>query len=85
MLFGFMLQFALGTAAWILPKKGGVKPVDRPALLFNVALAFVLVAQTVNADSWVEASGRGALLLATAWIVSTLWPRVQQILPVSHG
>jgi hypothetical protein len=79
-LFGFMLPFAVGTAWWILPKKGGVRPIDIPAALFVIGLFAVLTATLLGGAAGLAAGGYVLMLGSVGWTVRALWPRVQPII-----
>lgn len=84
MLFGFMLQFALGTASWILPWKSAARPISTQAITFNAGLLALLVGQMSSAWQLLELGGRVTILIATLWIVATLLPRVRPVIAHSH-
>lgn len=82
LLVGWMVQFALGIAHWIIPRfRGG--DFGRTALawtalgLLNVGILLIALPPIVGRDGWSQAIGR--ILEATAAISygAYIWPRIR--------
>lgn len=78
MLLGFMLPFAFGTAAWILPKRGGVRPVGIPAAVYFAGLLLLLAAHIAQVGV-IDVVGRVIIMGGAALFVRALLPRVRHI------
>ena len=87
MLLGFMIQFALGVALWILPRArhaANRKPANDgwAAALFNVGLVLRIVASMSGPSAASQSSfyiGTGILAAGLGLLVWKLWPRIQSI------
>lgn len=87
MLLGFMIQFALGVALWILPRArhaANRKPDNDgwAVILFNVGLLFRIAASMLGATHESQFAfylGTGMLAAGLALLVWKLWPRIQSI------
>jgi len=83
MLVGWMIQFAMGVAYWILPKyprlpeRGPAGPVWAAWLLLNGGVVLAGAGRALGAAGPVVAAGRGAELLAALAFVAAAWPRVK--------
>jgi len=82
-LVGWMVQFAMGVAWWILPKyprppeRGAVAPIWAAWLLLNAGVLLAGVGRSVGASDTVVMAGRAAELLAAAAFAAAAWPRVK--------
>ncbi len=82
-LFGWMLQLVMGIAFWILPRfsqepRYGHQRLGWIAyLLLNVGVLSAGVGQWLNAPPIIPWAGRVAELLAVAFFVRYVWPRVK--------
>jgi uncharacterized membrane protein YidH (DUF202 family) len=82
-LVGWMVQFAMGVAWWILPKyprlpeRGPAAPVWAAWLLLNVGVVLAGVGRSVGASEGLVMAGRMAEALAAAVFAAGMWPRVK--------
>ena len=82
-LVGWMVQFAMGVAWWILPKyprlpeRGPAAPVWAAWLLLNVGVVLAGVGRSVGASDGLVMAGRMAETLAAAVFAAGMWPRVK--------
>jgi hypothetical protein len=82
-LVGWMVQFAMGVAWWILPKyprlpeRGPGAPVWAAWLLLNAGVLLAGVGRSVGAPDGVVLAGRGAELAAAMAFAVAAWPRVK--------
>lgn len=82
-LVGWMVQFAMGVAWWILPKyprlpeRGPGAPVWAAWLLLNAGVVLAGVGQSVGAPDGVVMAGRTAELAAAMAFAAAAWPRVK--------
>jgi hypothetical protein len=81
MLLGFMLPFAFGTAAWILPKRGKVRAVTIPAIIYFGGLLTLSTSYVIPLPS-IEITGRSVLAVGTILFAAALLPRVRHITAV---
>lgn len=82
-LVGWMVQFAMGVAWWILPKyprlpeRGPAAPVWASWLLLNAGVLLAGVGRGVGAANGVLMAGRAAELVAALAFAAAAWPRVK--------
>ena len=82
-LVGWMVQFALGVAWWILPKyprlpeRGSPAPIWGVWLLLNGGVLLAGVGRSVGAPDAIVMAGRVAELLAALAFAAAAWPRVK--------
>jgi hypothetical protein len=82
-LVGWMVQFAMGVAWWILPKfprlpeRGPAAPVWAAWLLLNAGVLLAGVGRSLGAPDGVVMAGRSAELLAAAAFAAAAWPRIK--------
>lgn len=82
LLVGWMLQFTMGVAYWMLPKhargpeRGPDGPIRTAFLLLNAGVLLAAAGQSHHAGALATA-GRALELLAVAAFVSNAWPRVK--------
>lgn len=83
LLLGWMVQFAMGMAWWILPKhpgpaeRGPAAPIWGVWFLLNVGVVAAGVGRSVGVgDAWVV-PGKVAELLAAVVFLAAAWPRVK--------
>lgn len=80
-LIGWVVQFTLGTAYWMLPRhlegppRGSFAVALAMALLLNVGIALVL-AYHLAGPGWMQLAGRGMEAAAVALFVFLHWRRV---------
>lgn len=83
MLFGWVLQLAIGVAYWILPKHAAGPPRGPEALaawihpLLNSGVGLCVIAWLALLPTAVLATGRALELAAVAAFAATAWPRVK--------
>ena len=82
-LVGWMVQFAMGVAWWILPKyprlpeRGPGAPVWAAWLLLNGGVVLAGVGRSIGAPDALVVAGRSAELLAAMAFALAAWPRVK--------
>jgi len=82
-LVGWMVQFAMGVAWWILPKyprlpeRGPAAPVWVAWVLLNAGVLLAGLGRSLGASDGVVMAGRSAELLAAAAFAVAAWPRVK--------
>jgi hypothetical protein len=82
-LVGWMVQFAMGVAWWILPRyprlpeRGPSAPVWLAWVLLNVGVLVAGAGRSAAAGSAVVVTGRAAELLAAVAFAIAAWPRVK--------
>jgi hypothetical protein len=82
-LVGWMVQFAMGVAWWILPKyprlpeRGPGAPVWAAWLLLNAGVLLAGVGRSVGAADGIVMVGRAAELVAALAFATAAWPRVK--------
>lgn len=83
LLVGWLAQFAMGVAFWILPRfhasRGDVRPAWVAFALLNAGLLLAIMATLVGAPSWIGLAGRLAEVAAVAAFALNAWPRVKPI------
>lgn len=83
LLVGWMAQFAMGVAYWILPRffssRGDVRPVWAAFVLLNVGLWLVVGSALLGTPGWTRALGRLLETAAVAAFAFHAWPRVKPI------
>ena len=89
LLGGWMVQFALGVAYWILPRQRGAgRGNDRLAwaalLLLNLGVLTAGVGGVIGASGPVIAAGRAAELLAAVAFAGHAWPRARLYTPLKN-
>lgn len=83
LLLGWMVQFAMGVAWWILPKyprrpeRGPAAPVWAAWLLLNAGVLLAGLGRSVGASDGVVIAGRVAEVLAAVVFAAVIWPRVK--------
>ncbi len=81
LLIGWIIQLALGTAYWILPRHTKGLPRGSPAwgwlAFWVINLGLLLAASTGLLPAGFQAAGRGLEILGAGVIVVLLWPRVK--------
>lgn len=88
MIFGWMMQFAIGIAFWILPRFSKGPRYGRVDIgwwgfgLFNGGV-LMTVAGTWFADSLLALIGRCIIVLAVVLFTVVLWPRVKPLSQVT--
>ncbi len=81
MFFGWMTQFAMGIAFWILPRLSGKKPRGNEWLvwiafgLLNLCIGLVVVTP-FGMTSYLSSFGKGLELLAWLAFLSGVWSRI---------
>jgi hypothetical protein len=82
-LVGWMVQFAMGVAWWILPKyprlpeRGPGAPIWAAWLLLNGGVLLAGVSRSTAAGGGLVTAGRTAELLAAVAFAAAAWPRVK--------
>jgi hypothetical protein len=83
LLIGWMVQFTMGVAWWILPKyprlpeRGPAGPIWAAWLLLNAGVLLAGIGRAVGAPEVTVLAGRSAELLAAVAFASAAWPRVK--------
>lgn len=83
LLIGWMVQFAMGVAWWILPKyprlpeRGPGAPIWTAWVLLNAGVLLAGIGRSVGAADGVVMVGRTAELLAAIAFAAAAWPRVK--------
>lgn len=83
LLVGWMLQFALGVAYWMLPRyatspeRGAPGPIAAAFTLLNLGLLSAAIGAASGAQPAVVALGRVAELAAVLAMAANAWPRIK--------
>lgn len=88
LLFGWMVQFAFGVGAWILPFGRGVNDDRRLHAVFvllNTGVVLVGLSLLGPGIAWLAAAGRAAEIGAAALFAWHVWPRVRALAASRHA
>jgi hypothetical protein len=83
LLIGWMVQFAMGVAWWILPKyprlpeRGPAGPIWATWLLLNAGVLLAGIGRSLGAPEATVVAGRIAELLGAIAFAAAAWPRVK--------
>jgi len=83
LLVGWLLQFTMGVAYWMLPKhaagdsRGANGPIAAAWLLLNGGVLMAVVGQTIHGTTGIVAAGRLAEAGALAAFAANAWPRIK--------
>lgn len=83
LLVGWLLQFTMGVAYWMLPKhaagdsRGAAGPIAAAWLLLNGGVLLAVVGQTIDGATGIVAAGRLAEAGALAAFAANAWPRIK--------
>ena len=83
MVFGWLMQLALGIAFWILPRftaeprYGNLRLAWIGFVLLNLGIVLVIISAWVSSAASLQSIGRLIELIAAVLLVIVLWPRVK--------
>ncbi|MBO6586058.1 MAG: cbb3-type cytochrome c oxidase subunit I [Gracilimonas sp.] len=82
MIFGWIIQFTLGVAYWILPRylkgeaRGNRLPAYLMVLLFNLGIWLMVFAELTEAGDYIHLVARGLEFSAVVLFISLHWKRI---------
>lgn len=89
-IWGWMVQFAIGTAYWIFPRylqskpRGSEKNAWIVLVLLNTGVLFLISAHLFSIDSLLALTGRMLIIISIDCFVAIMWSRVISYKNLEH-